>query len=123
MTTSAGTEWIVHLCTTQAWQSALMNGDYRAASLETEGFIHCSRPQQILWVANEFYPGEPDLLLLWIDTQLIRSGVVWDSVGDRTFPHIYAPINLEAVRAVSDFNPDPDGVFRIIAIPEQLAGL
>jgi uncharacterized protein (DUF952 family) len=112
MRQQADVNWIVHLCSCQAWQLAMQTGDYRPQSLEDEGFIHCSHPDQILQVANQFYYGLSDLVLLWIDPQQLIASVRWEPVGEQIFPHIYGPLNLTAVRAVSDFIPDEDGTFR-----------
>ena len=103
--------WIVHLCNRSAWRAALQIGEYRPPSLETEGFIHCSRPGQIVDVANRFYPGAWDLVLLWIDPQQVRAEIRWDAVDEQVFPHIYGPLNLTAVLAVDEFCPGTDGVF------------
>ncbi len=103
---------ILHLCPCQAWESAQKQGDYRADSLESEGFIHCSRPEQILEVANHYYLGLPDVVLLWIDPQKVKPEIRWEKSGAVTFPHIYGPLNLEAVVGVRDFPPDEDGVYR-----------
>ena len=65
--------FIVHLTTPAAWQTAQSAGEYRADSLATEGFIHCSRPDQIVEVANRYYRGRTDLLLLWIDPVSLTS--------------------------------------------------
>lgn len=111
---------IVHICTQPAWQAALQAGEYRHASLETEGFIHCSSPQQVLQVANRYYPGAQDLLLLWIDPQQLVVELRWDPVGDTTYPHIYGPFNLEAVASVTLFSPDDDGIFRRLVKQETL---
>ena len=105
-------QFIVHLCSRQEWQAGQEKGEYRADSLETEGFLHNSTPSQILWVANQFYQGESDLVLLWIDPALVEAEIRWDIVEEGTFPHIYGPLNLSAVIAVSDFSADEDGVFR-----------
>lgn len=64
--------YLVHLCSKEDWQAAQAAGEYRAASLEKEGFIHCSRPEQILGVANRFYRGMPGLLL-WLDPSRLRA--------------------------------------------------
>jgi uncharacterized protein (DUF952 family) len=109
---TSAANWIVHLCSRSAWQAALRAGEYHPPSLETEGFIHCSRPGQIVDVANLFFPGVRDLALLWIDPQQVRAEIRWDAVGEQVFPHIYGPLNLAAVLAVGDFSPGADGVFR-----------
>ncbi len=105
-------DWIVHLCSQQAWKDALAAGSYQAASLASEGFIHCSRPGQILVVANAFYHGLSDLSLLWIDPLLVTPEVRWEPADKQVFPHLYGPLNLDAVAAVRPFPPDEDGVFR-----------
>ena len=60
-------KYIVHICTRDSWKTTKEQGAYRTSSLEAEGFIHCSQPEQLLWVANNFYQDVPDLVLLWID--------------------------------------------------------
>ena len=114
---SVSDQTLVHLCSRNDWRTAQANGEYRAESLDSEGFIHCSRPNQILQVANSFYQGGRDLVLLWIDPALVEPEIRWDPVGNETFPHIYGPINLSAIVGVSDFPADPDGIFRRIEKP------
>jgi uncharacterized protein (DUF952 family)/nitroreductase len=104
--------WIVHLTTRQAWDLAQEIGEYRAASLETEGFIHCSRPDQVLEVANRFYRGLADPVLLWIGPLLVKAEIRWEAADGDFFPHIYGPVNLDAIKEVQDLYPDPDGVYR-----------
>ena len=104
--------WIVHLCTRQAWKAAQLVGEYRAVSLESEGFIHFSKPEQLVGTANLFFRDTPDLNLLWIDPARLDQPLRWDPVGEKVFPHLYGPLNLSAVMAVHDYQPDADGVFR-----------
>jgi uncharacterized protein (DUF952 family) len=105
-------DWLVHLCTQSAWNEALLTGEYRPASLAMEGFIHCSRPRQMIKVANLFYQGIPDLVLLWLDPQRVSAEIRWEAVGDQVFPHIYGPLITSAIQAVRPFIPDLDGTFR-----------
>ncbi len=122
---------IVHLCQRSEWENARKTGFYRAASLETEGFIHCSRPDQVLAVANAFYRGVPDLVLLWIDPERVAVEVRWEAPippgttaeervsphgGGDFFPHIYGPLNVEAVMRVTPFRPDSDGIFKQVLV-------
>ncbi len=103
---------IIHICSRQAWRGAQKTGEYRAASLEMEGFIHCSNPEQVLEVANRYYRGVPDLVLLWIEPGSVTAPVRWENnEGSEKYPHIYGGINMDAVRAVTDFFPNSDGIF------------
>ncbi len=103
---------LVHLCTRAAWQAAQESGSYQTASLAAEGFIHLSRPDQILKVANAFYRGLQDAVLLWIEPARLQAALRWEAVDVDVFPHLYGALNLEAVVAVSALSPDGDGVFR-----------
>ena len=103
---------IVHVCKKSDWTAAQEMGEYRAASLELEGFIHCSRPEQVLRVANAYYPGQLDLVLLWINPQKLTAEMRWEPADGDIFPHLYGPLNLDAVVKVVDFTPDNDSVFR-----------
>lgn len=102
---------ILHITTPADWQAALEVGIYRADSLESEGFIHCSTAQQMAATANRFYAGQSDLLLLHIDPQALAAELRWEMADGQDFPHIYGPINLDAVVEVEAFNPDADGSF------------
>lgn len=107
---------IVHLCTQIAWQTDT-DRPYQADSLSQVGFIHCSHPDQILVVANQFYQGISGLILLWIDLQKVNAEIRWEPADGQTFPHIYGALNRDAVVAVTQFPCDQDGVFRNVQHP------
>jgi uncharacterized protein (DUF952 family) len=112
------TDLIIHLCPRIEWLQAQQKGYYQDNSLQQDGFIHCSQPGQILEVANRFYQGIPDLVLLWIVPDRSASKIHWEPADGTQFPHIYGPINLDAVISVTDFNPDSDGIYRVFRFPD-----
>jgi uncharacterized protein (DUF952 family) len=92
---------IYHLIPRAAWDS-LPPVAYRADSLDTEGFIHCATAAQVEWAANRFYRDASDLVVLHIDIGKLGSEVKWEEGGaGELFPHIYGPIEREAVVAVT----------------------
>lgn len=112
-------ELIIHICTRNAWKKAQEQGNYRTPSLEIEGFIHCSRLDQLLEVANSIYQDIPDLILLWIDSYKVNADIKYElgSEGsNERYPHIYGSLNLDAIISISDFAPGPDGVYQ--EVPE-----
>jgi uncharacterized protein (DUF952 family) len=101
---------ILHMTTQNDWDRSRGEGQYTIDSLDTEGFIHCSLPDQVHRVANALYTGRTDLILLHVDQDLVGPNVRYE--GDpEAFPHIYGPLNLDAVIRVTDYRPGPDGVF------------
>jgi uncharacterized protein (DUF952 family) len=113
---------IYHITSRSAWDEARERGDYRAESLETEGFIHCSTDSQVLPVAEELYMGQRGLLLLVIDPERLSSDLKWEPPSggtpppgvpeDDLFPHVYGPVNLDAVVQVFDLESEPDGKYK-----------
>jgi uncharacterized protein (DUF952 family) len=100
---------IYHLVLRHVWEQ---NADepYRADSLTSEGFIHCSFAEQVAWAANRFYADAIDLLVLHIDPgrgfspvreELCETGEI--------FPHIYGPLNRESVMKVEALMRGADG--------------
>ena len=113
-------ELVYHITSRRDWEKAQQQGSYTADTLAKQGFIHCSKADQILRVANDFYKGQPGLVILAIDPAKLTSPLRWEPGVDLTaevFPHIYGPVNQEAVYNVLDFEPNPDGTF---GLPEDL---
>lgn len=96
---------IFHLALPADWAQAHGQGEYRISTrgvtLEQEGFIHCSLPGQVEQVRTRFYADVDNLLLLTIETDLLSSPWQFDEVpGAGTFPHVYGPVDLDAVVSV-----------------------
>jgi uncharacterized protein (DUF952 family) len=93
---------IYHVTTQAAWNEALQQNKYEAASLETELFIHCSEEHQVAGVLQRYFSGQTDLVKLVIDTDKLTHPLVmeWSDSASDTFPHIYGPINIDAVQDV-----------------------
>jgi uncharacterized protein (DUF952 family) len=107
---------IYHITSKISWLGAQKSGAYSADSLKGEGFIHCSKANQILRVADTWYTGQRGLVLLEIDPTRLKPEVRWEpgtDKADELFPHIYGPINLDGVTKVLDFEPDPGGHFTL----------
>src|SRR5205823_735745 len=91
------------------WERAMAAGEYRVSTLgrtlEEEGFIHCSRAGQVAGVAARFYRGRTDLVLLTIDPGRVGPAIRYDLVpgSDEPFPHVYGPLNVDAVVAAEPF--------------------
>ena len=90
---------IYHVTTEREWEEAKRNGFYIAPSLETEGFIHCSEASQVKGVLERYYSGKTELVKLVIDPQMLTSELKYELAPsvNQNFPHVYGPINLEAV--------------------------
>jgi uncharacterized protein (DUF952 family) len=107
---------IFHLTSRSSWSVAQKAGAYSADSLASDGFIHCSRAEQVLRVAEAFFAGQRGLALLVIDPGRLNAELRWEPGTDlptESFPHVYGPINLDAVVEVLDFEPGKDGKFHL----------
>jgi len=105
-------KYIFHICLREAWETAIKQSVYRADSLETQGFIHCSSHEQFERVANTYFRGGKDLVLLIIDPFKVEADIKWELAMDvpgLLFPHIYGALNLDAVIQVMDLTSKPDG--------------
>jgi uncharacterized protein (DUF952 family) len=95
---------IFHIATAADWAAAQLLGSYTTSTygvtLADEGFIHASRADQWQGVRERFY-GEvtEPLVLLAVDPDRLEAPVVEESPPgtDDTFPHIYGPLNVDAV--------------------------
>ena len=93
---------IYHITTSVEWKKAQDTGAYIAPALKEEGFIHCCEEAQVGYIKDLYYKNETDLVKLCIDTEKLTSQFVfeWSPSLEQTFPHIYGPINIDAVDSV-----------------------
>ncbi|MBF6175099.1 DUF952 domain-containing protein [Nocardia blacklockiae] len=110
----AGT--LVHLCGRAEWEADRATGERRPPSLAEVGFVHLSTPRQVHLPAQRLFAGRQDLVLLWLDPGRLDAPVRWEpgvpsDPASMVFPHLYGPLPLTAVVAVTDYRPGPDGVF------------
>ena len=118
--------FILHLASKASWLAAAKEGQYAPSSLSAEGFIHCSTASQIVGVANTFYRGQQGLVLLVVDPSRLTAELKWEPPAEpeptharegELFPHLYGPLNPDAVLKVLPFEPDTDGLF---SLPQEL---
>ncbi len=111
---------LLHLCRPEEWEHAQGEGAYRTDSLATEGFIHCSTPEQIVATAQRHRAGQQGLLLLVIDPQRVRAEIRYEAAKNgESYPHIYGTLNTDAVTSVQPFPLQPDGTFRPPVLPAE----
>jgi uncharacterized protein (DUF952 family) len=123
------TAMILHILRRDEWELALRQGSYRPLSLDAEGFIHCSTIDQATDTANLLFRGATDLLLLRIDETRLAATLKFevpasahDARGSARFPHIYGPLNLDAVIEAVEFPCDADGSFQLPAQIREFGG-
>jgi uncharacterized protein (DUF952 family) len=96
-------EFIYHVTTAKAWEDAQAKQSYVPDAFEKDGFIHCSIEKQIEGVLERFYQGQTGLVKLKIEKAKVQRPVLFELAEDlnELFPHIYGPLNLDSVVAVT----------------------
>jgi len=89
-----------HITTEAEWLEAQRVGEVHPASLEAEGFVHCSTEDQLPRTLVRHFAGVDQLLVLEVDAE--RSGVEvrWEESEGELFPHLYGAIPVDAVTGV-----------------------
>ncbi|HKP40185.1 DUF952 domain-containing protein [Mycobacterium sp.] len=111
---------LVHICSADDWRLAQIRGEHRPDSLDANGFVHLSTPEQVHLPANRLYAGRTDLVLLRIDPARLSSPVRWEpgvptDPDAMVFPHLYGALPAAAVINVTPYLPDASGRFGPLA--------
>ena len=99
---------IFHIADRDRWLAAQADGACTASTLgrelAEEGFIHLSTADQVAGVRERYYQGVPNLVLLHIDETVLTAPLVYEQPEGATeeFPHLYGPLNPNAVVNVED---------------------
>lgn len=89
--------YIYLLSSEQEYSHAFKQGFLIRASIESEGFIHASPRNQLTRVANKYYRETLKPLILVVDKSKISAEVKWEPAAGSLYPHIYGPLNVDAI--------------------------
>ena len=106
---------LFHITTKEDWKKFNNNRNYEPESFESEGFIHCSTGEQVQDTANRLFEGQDEILLLVIDANMLREDIKYEQVesSDEKFPHLYCPLNTNAIIDKIGIKAEDDGSFNI----------
>lgn len=89
---------IYHVVHSDEWNRQLGLSNFTPPDFQHEGFIHCCTKEQLPGVLERYYNGVSGLLLLHLDESKLSSELKYESsTNNEKFPHLFGPINREAV--------------------------
>lgn len=110
---------IYKIVTRDEWRAAQASGRFDGAPVDlADGFIHFSSASQLRETAARHFAGQDGLLLISADAGKLGSALKWEvSRGGALFPHLYAPLPLDAVSDIIALSIGTDGNH---AFPEDI---
>lgn len=102
---------IYKICPQTLWREAEAKGVFTGAPVDlADGFIHFSTAAQASETARRHFAGQDGLLLVAVDAAKLGAALKFEvSRGGDLFPHLYAPLDLGAVRWVKPLPLGADG--------------
>jgi uncharacterized protein (DUF952 family) len=95
-----------HLVRADEWRQRCTTGvdGYTPSSFETEGFIHFSTKSQIDGTVARYYSNVADLMVVTVAVERLSAELRYEDLsGNGLFPHLYGPLNLDAVVDVARY--------------------
>ena len=114
---------ILHLTPAAYFRAQPDSAPYLPAAFAADGFIHCTQePEVLLQIANNYYKRERgDVLVLVIDPAKVKAEVKFEGpnpppdpsspLAEVIFPHIYGPLNRDAIVEIRAAKRAADGTF------------
>jgi uncharacterized protein (DUF952 family) len=103
-----------HLVPRAEWDASDTELPYTPTDFEREGFVHCTDGEdEVAATANRYFRDLSDeLLVLTIDRSRLSAPVRYDDPGS-VYPHVYGPIDREAILQVRSMRRRDDGHFEV----------
>jgi uncharacterized protein (DUF952 family) len=104
------------------WEAAKQAGRFEgSADDRRDGFIHFSDGETVIGTARKYFGGQSGLMLLAVDPARLAD-VRWErSRDDALFPHLYGPLELDAVTQADRLPDDLDAADAIADLLSRLA--
>ena len=102
----------LHLVPTEVWERQQGGPTYLPEAYEGDGFIHLTIGESnVIDVANRYYRQDARAYsVLELDKDRIVANVQFDD-DSGIYPHVYGPLNVDAVVAVRPVRREQDGTF------------
>src|SRR5262245_57491185 len=102
---------IYKICPAALWRRAKAAGRFDGAGIDlADGFIHFSSRTQAEETAAKHFGGQDDLLIVAVNAGALGEALKYEvSRGGALFPHLYAPLDLSAVKWVKPLPLGADG--------------
>lgn len=86
------------ICSEAEWRAALGHGRFDGSEADRrDGYIHLSDAGQVAETAARHFAGQADLVLVAVDPARLGGELRWEkSRRGALFPHLYAPLPVEA---------------------------
>jgi uncharacterized protein (DUF952 family) len=93
-------QFVYKLSDADSWRAAEAAGRFFGSADDLrDGFIHFSTAAQVPATAMKYYSDVADLVVAAIDVAPLGPALKWESSrGGALFPHLYAPLDMSAVR-------------------------
>jgi uncharacterized protein (DUF952 family) len=103
------------------WEAAKRSGRFEgSADDRRDGFIHFSDVEQVIGTARKYFAGQAGLVLLAVDPTRLAD-LRWErSRDDALFPHLYGPLELDAVTRADRLPDDRDAADAIAGLLGRL---
>ena len=101
-----------HLTPEEVWLAQAGRDEYTPEAYDADGFIHCTDGEEnLLAVANAFYQADKrPHVVLTVALDRVAAPVKYED-PERLYPHVYGPLNRDAVVAVRRVVRLADGSF------------
>jgi len=102
-----------HLVAAEYFRGCDRTADYIPEAYAADGFIHCTDgADNVAAVANRYYRDDRRMyVVLVIDTRNVAASIRYEDEA-RIYPHIYGPLNRDAIVEVAPILREQDGTFR-----------
>lgn len=103
---------LFHLVPAEYYRDCDASAPYTPATFDNEGFIHCTEGiDNIASVANRYFKDDLRMyVVLVIDRARVTPEIRYEDPG-RIYPHIYGPLNRDAITQILPLMRSPDRAF------------
>ena len=105
---------IFKIATADDWAQAERDGAFAGSAHDkADGFLHFSTGAQLAETLRLYYAGQDNLVLAAVEADVLGGALKWEHAPSRgeDFPHLFAPLPMEAVKWTRVLARDATGTF------------